>query len=136
MALLDELEKWGEVEVRKRLANGDFGYPGTLTVDHVQEWLRLKELERENSLNTQRRIAEKENLRIQRQIRNMTIAVLIITAFTLLAAAIPNIEKFFKPFLPASDIQPHQDHNQPTGHNEGKQNPLDGGEIVKPANHK
>jgi hypothetical protein len=134
MALLEELEELGELEVRKRLANGGFGFAGI--IPYIQEWLQLKELEREEARDAHQKIVERDNLRIQRQIRNMTIVVLLITAFTLLVAALPSIEKFFKPILPVSDIQPHQKDDHPTGQNEGKKKPLHGVETVKPVSHK
>jgi hypothetical protein len=136
MALFEELEEAGEVEVRRRLANGGFGYPGTLTYNRIQEWLRLKELERENSRDVHQEIVERENLRIQTQIRNMTIVVLVVTVLTLLLAIFPVLDKFFKPALPVSDIQPHEKDNQPTGHDEGKDSPLQGTKTVEPINHK
>ena len=132
MALLDQLEELGELEVRKRLANGGFGLAGV--IPYVQEWLRLKELEREEARDAHQKIVERENLKIQTQIRNMTIAVLIITGLSLFAVLFPAIDKFFKPALPVSDIQPHQKDNYPTSQNEGKKKPLHGIKTVEPAN--
>lgn len=51
MNLIDELEKLGEQEVRKRLASNVYGDPRNLNYISVQAWLRSKEVEREEALN-------------------------------------------------------------------------------------
>jgi hypothetical protein len=66
----------------------------------------------------------------------MTIAVLIITALSLIAVLFPVLDKVFKPTLPVADIQPHQQNNHPTGHNEGNKKPLEGVKTVEPVSHK
>ena len=46
MIITDELEKLGEAEVLKGMANGLHGQPGSQVRSQVEAWLRLKELER------------------------------------------------------------------------------------------
>jgi hypothetical protein len=50
---LDELEKLGEQEVRKRLASNVYGDPRNSNHISVQTWLRSKECEREEALNNE-----------------------------------------------------------------------------------
>lgn len=127
MISIDDLEKLGETQVRILLAKAGLGDPGSRSNASVQEWLHIKELERQEAFNAKQEAREAansskadDNLKIQRQIRNMTIVVLIITVLSLFAVLFPAIEKLFKSILPASDIKPHQEYKQPTGTDEGK----------------
>jgi hypothetical protein len=137
MVSIDELEKLGEAEVRIILAKGGLGDPGSRTNASVQEWLHIKELKRQEAFNDKQEAREAENLSkaddnltIQRQIRNMTIVVLIITAITLIVSMFPPLYKVFKSPLPASNIQPHQEHNQPA-QIKGRKNRWKGGSEVE-----
>jgi hypothetical protein len=49
MSLTDDLEKLGEPEVRRRLVNEGFGQAGSQTYSDVQEWLRGKDNERNDT---------------------------------------------------------------------------------------
>jgi hypothetical protein len=53
MKLIDELEKLGEQEVRKRLASNVYGDPRNSNHISVQAWLRSKERESEDFLNNE-----------------------------------------------------------------------------------
>ncbi|MGD0585090.1 MAG: toll/interleukin-1 receptor domain-containing protein [Oryzomonas sp.] len=49
MGMIEELEKLGEVEVLRGMANGLHGQPGSPLRSQVEAWLRLKEFERNHS---------------------------------------------------------------------------------------
>jgi hypothetical protein len=53
MGMIDELEKLGEVEVLRGMANGKHGQPGSPLRSQVEAWLHLKEFERTQTSSTQ-----------------------------------------------------------------------------------
>ena len=91
-------------------------------------------------LYRRKKIEKTKNSSVQRQVRNMTIAVLIIAAITLFFTVLPFFQKSLKVSLSSPDVKPHKEYNQPTDPNEGKENTLGPVKIEKliekPIDHK
>lgn len=83
---LNELEKQGEPEVRKRLQKGGYGHPGSQNYEAVKEWLRDKEREREDSLITRRESREEESLSISRTAQRISKWALIIAIVAIICS--------------------------------------------------
>jgi hypothetical protein len=88
---LDELEKQGEPEVRKRLPKGGYGQPGSQNYEAVKEWLRGKERERGDSLNTRRESREEESLSISRKAQRISKWALIIAIVAIICSTVTAI---------------------------------------------
>jgi hypothetical protein len=84
MSFTVNLEILGEDEVRQRLRNGGLGSPGSEKYTFAQEWLRGKEREREDVLNTRREAREKESLSISRKALWISVCAIIIAIAALL----------------------------------------------------
>jgi hypothetical protein len=80
----NELEKQGEADVRQRLQNEGLGSPGSENYTFAQEWLRGKEREREDALNTRREAREKESLSISRRAFWISVCAIIVAIASLL----------------------------------------------------
>lgn len=79
-----DLEILGEDEVSQRLRNGGLGSPGSENYTFAQEWLRGKEREREDALNTRREAREKESLSISRKAFWISVCAIIVAIAALL----------------------------------------------------
>lgn len=71
MNLIDELEKLGEQEVRKRLASNVYGDSRNPNNVSVQTWLRSKEVESKESLEEETLSAVKEANAVAREANNL-----------------------------------------------------------------
>jgi len=91
MGRTDELEKLGESEVRRRLANGGFGEPGSRNYSSVKEWLHLKEKAQETNATAEDSIHKKQTIEISRSSRNAAwasaIASLVAVVISIIALA-------------------------------------------------
>jgi hypothetical protein len=95
MNFIDDLEKLGEAEVRKRLQNGGFGLLGSQNYAAVQEWLRGKECKREDDFNARQEAREEESLSISRKAlrvskwaRIIAIAAIVVSTITAIFIAV------------------------------------------------
>jgi len=84
MSLTDELEAFGEVEVRQRLVNGGFGSRESHTYAAVEGWLRGKVLEREAALNAREESRSEQSLRISHKSLRISYTAIIIAIMAIL----------------------------------------------------
>lgn len=106
-----------------------------ITVANNRLWASGEEGQASAELYRRKKIEETKNSSIQKQIRNITIAVLIIAAITLFFTVLPLFQKSLKLLLFSPNVKPHKEYNQPTTPNEKKENTLKPAKIDKPIKH-
>jgi len=95
-----------------------------VTIANSRLWASSEEGKAAAELYRREKAGEVKKSSIQRQIRNMTIAILIIAAITLFFTMLPLFQKGLKVFLFSPNIEPHKEYNQPTDPNNKKENAL------------
>ena len=95
-------------------------------------WISGEEGQVAAELSRRRKIDETKNSSVQKQVRNMTIAVLIIAAITLFITMLQFFQSSLNVPLCSPDVKPHKEYNQPTDPNERKENTLGPVNIEKP----
>lgn len=86
--IFQQLESWGEPEVRRKLANGELGGVDSPYQNEVLEWLKLQSDSRSEARS-------EENLSISRQgLRNRTWAIIIAIVAIIYSARSQLIELF------------------------------------------
>jgi hypothetical protein len=84
---IERFESIGELSVRRLLAEGQLGSPGSRMREEVETWLAFKELERNLSNSASAESIAREQLKIARAQRKIAIAAIVLSAITAIIAA-------------------------------------------------